>query len=433
MIPVTRTSIRLKADPRKIIVKFLGITDPSRIHPVAQYVHGLSEHEIAEELQKILADFEGRHFNLKAVFLASYHKVATVVPGAISNSAKLLIGAYFTHEYSIEASALFNPSIVPHPDQEDLNKDELRFLMSLRATGEGHISSISFQTGIVAATGEVKLDHQANKLSIGEKHPPTQLKQNKDAGSTEAIPNFTTADYDLSFPSEISINSRVLFPQTPVESNGIEDVRFVLFEDGEERCYYGTYTAYNGREIQPHLISTEDFTTFKIRAFRGAGASNKGMALFPEKINGRYAMVGRQGGRNLSIMYSEDLLTWEDYELLQQPQRGWEMLQMGNCGSPVKTDKGWLLLTHAVGPMRKYVLSFTLLELEHPERVIASLDQPFMSTNEEEREGYVPNVLYTCGLLEHQGQLVIPYAMSDSSISIALVRTKEVLKELLGE
>ncbi|MEZ4932410.1 MAG: glycoside hydrolase family 130 protein [Saprospiraceae bacterium] len=418
MISIKRTPIRLKADPKKVIIKSLDFGDPARSEPVINFVLGLSEQQAAEQLQNILEEFEHRHYDLKKVFLENFDRQVPLTSAGLETMPtlkKLLIGAYFTHEYSNESAALFNPSIVPHPDQSGLGEGELRFILSLRAVGEGHISSISFQTGIVTADGEVTLDQRADKLSTG------QVSSKK-----------AEAQYDLHFSADIPLSGRVLFPQSAAESNGMEDARFVQFFDNGESRYYGTYTAYNGRAIQPHLIETTDFQNFKIRPFQGSAASNKGMALFPEKINGHYAMVGRQGGRNLSIMYADDLLIWDDHQLLQTPQRDWEMLQMGNCGSPIKTDKGWLLLTHAVSAMRKYTLSFTLLDLEHPERVLASLEQPLLSPNAEEREGYVPNVLYTCGLLLHNGNLIIPYAMSDSSISFAVVGVEEVLAAMLG-
>jgi predicted GH43/DUF377 family glycosyl hydrolase len=416
MLSIKRTPIRLKADPKKVIIKSLDFGDPARSEPVINFVLGLSEQQAAEQLQNILEEFEHRHYDLKKVFLENFDRQVPPTSAGfktLPTLKKQLIGAYFTHEYSNESAALFNPSIVPHPDQSGLDEGELRFILSLRAVGEGHISSIAFQTGIVTADGEVTLDQRADKLSTG------QVSSKK-----------AEAQYDLHFPADIPLSGRVLFPQSAAESNGMEDARFVQFFDNGESQYYGTYTAYNGRAIQPHLIETTDFQNFRIRPFQGSAASNKGMALFPEKINGRYAMVGRQGGRNLSIMYADDLLVWDEHQLLQTPQRDWEMLQMGNCGSPIKTEKGWLLLTHAVGAMRKYTLSFTLLDLEHPERVLASLEQPLLSPNAEEREGYVPNVLYTCGLLLHQGNLIIPYAMSDSSISFAVVGVDEVLAEL---
>lgn len=418
MLSIKRTPIRLKADPKKVIIKSLDFSDPTRSEPVINFVLGLSDQQVAEQLQTILEEFEHRHFDLKKVFLENFDRQVPPTSAGfetLPKLKKLLIGAYFTHEYSNESAALFNPSIVPHPDQSGLDEGKLRFILSLRAVGEGHISSIAFQTGIVTADGEVALDQRADKLSTGQ-----------------VFSKKAEAQYDLHFSADIPLSGRVLFPQSAAESNGMEDARFVQFFDNGESRYYGTYTAYNGHVIQPHLIETTDFQNFKIRPFQGSAASNKGMALFPEKINGRYAMVGRQGGRNLSIMYADDLLVWDEHQLLQTPQRDWEMLQMGNCGSPIKTDKGWLLLTHAVGAMRKYTLSFTLLDLEHPEQVLASLEQPLLSPNAEEREGYVPNVLYTCGLLLHNGNLIIPYAMSDSSISFAMGGVEEVLAAMLG-
>jgi len=381
---------------------------------VAQYVAKLEESAAMAQLMAILDNFEERHFNLKGAFMDNFARVTAYVPvGDLSFTKKLLLGAYFTHEYSIQAAALFNPSIVPHPDQSGLSFGDLRFVMSLRATGEGHISSIVFQTGVVNAAGDIALDPVSSKLTCGQ---PA-------AGVADGC-------YNLTFDPDTPLSSRVLFPHSDAESNGMEDARFVQFTDKEKKWYLGTYTAYNGRAIHPHLIETLDFQHFKIKPFTGKAASDKGFALFPEKVQGKYAMIGRQGGRNLSIMFSDDLCHWDDYRPLQQPQRGWEMLQMGNCGSPVKTPQGWLLLTHAVGPMRKYVLSLTLLDLHDPGKVLASLERPLLSPNHEEREGYVPNVLYTCGMLAHGGRLVIPYAMSDNAISFATVVTDEVLTEL---
>jgi predicted GH43/DUF377 family glycosyl hydrolase len=414
MINIKRTDIRLKADPRKVILKFLDFGHAARFEPVVQYVAKMEESAAMAQLMAILDNFEERHFNLKGAFMDNFARVAAYVPvGDLSFTKKLLLGAYFTHEYSIQAAALFNPSIVPHPDQSGLTFGDLRFVMSLRATGEGHISSIVFQTGVVNAAGDIALDPVSPKLSCGK---PA-------AGVADSC-------YNLTFDPDTPLSSRVLFPHSAAEANGMEDARFVQFTDKEKKWYLGTYTAYNGRAIHPHLIETLDFQHFKIRPFTGKAASDKGFALFPEKVQGKYAMIGRQGGRNLSIMFSDDLCHWDDYSPLQQPQRGWEMLQMGNCGSPVKTPQGWLLLTHAVGPMRKYVLSVTLLDLNDPGKVPAGLERPLLCPNEEEREGYVPNVLYTCGMLAHGGRLVIPYAMSDNAISFATVETDEVLAEL---
>ncbi|MFZ2898356.1 MAG: glycoside hydrolase family 130 protein [Saprospiraceae bacterium] len=410
---VNRTDIRLHADPRKVILRFLDFGRAERFEPVVRFVLDMDETAAEYQLQKVFAEFEHRHFDLKGAFLNNYERLRQFVTGETTLAKKLLIGSYFTHEYSVEASALFNPSIVPHPDQTGLGAGELRFVMSLRATGEGHISSIAFLTGVIGAGGDVALDPMPAKITTGR------------------ISGQEGLNYTVNFDPAIPLPSRLLFPHSGSETNGMEDARFVHFNDGAESRYLGTYTAYNGRAIRPQLIETRDFLHFHIRPFEGNAASDKGMAIFPEKINGQYAMVGRQGGRSLSIMYSHDLYRWDHFSPLQHPRRDWEYLQMGNCGSPTKTPQGWLLLTHAVGPMRKYVLSASLLDLEHPEKVIASLDQPLLSPNAEEREGYVPNVLYTCGLLEHNGTLFIPYAMSDSAIGFATARTEYLIQELL--
>jgi predicted GH43/DUF377 family glycosyl hydrolase len=473
MIPVHRTDLRLKADARKVLLRFLDFGNPARFEPVIRYVLELEEGEADVRYQAICRDFEHRHFDLESVFMEHFERLSGYVPLPVSRTKELLIGAYFTHEYSIQSAALFNPSIVPHPDQTGLRPGELRFILSLRATGEGHISSIAFLTGIVGANLDIHLDADAMKLVRGKRSAHQlfqkgglarklpvqgegaalflqQLPEEFTAGEalkevnalesghgldlsalTDYLRDYFDTHYDLEFPKDSPIESRILFPASRAESNGMEDARFVQFADEKGKYFLGTYTAYNGRAICPHLIETNDFQYFKVRPLGGKAASDKGMALFPEKINGRYAMVGRQGGRSLSIMYADDLYHWDTYAPLQHPQRHWEMLQMGNCGSPVKTPRGWLLLTHAVGPMRKYVLSMSLLDLHNPERVIASLEQPLLSPSEEEREGYVPNVLYTCGMLEHRGNLVIPYAMSDSAIGFARVETAAILDALL--
>lgn len=473
MIPVRRTSIRLKANPRRVLPRFLGFSDAGRFEPVIRHVSGMEEQAVEAQLEGICSEFESRHINLRALFEAHYQRARAFVPvDGLSPARQLLIGAYFTHEYSVEAAALFNPSIVPHPDQSELEPGALRFILSLRAVGEGHISSAAFKTGIVSASGGLWLDPSAPLLSSGEvvSQPLSRDFVARRIGGNggidrevlNALPEYFTEaealkvigrlektsgqglgpakariaevfnrNYSLEFEEDTPLSSRIIFPRSDSESNGMEDVRFVRFREGDKTLYLGTYTAYNGRAIYPQLLETEDFRSFRIRPFYGKAAAGKGMAFFPEKINGKYAMVGRQDGRNLTLMYSDNLYFWDSYELLQQPQREWELLQMGNCGSPVKTPQGWLLLTHAVGPMRKYVLSLTLLSLEDPSIVLASLGQPLLSPNEEEREGYVPNVLYTCGMMQHRENLIIPYAMSDSSISFAVVETEEVIKALL--
>lgn len=472
MIPIQRTNLRIKADPRKVVLRFLKFASPDRFESVVHYVLGLEDAVVEAQLQEVYAEFQSRHFDLKAAFLENYEKLAFFITEEPPMAKKLLIGAYFTHEYATEAAALFNPSIVPHPDQQGLKEGELRFILTLRSTGEGHISSITFQTGLISADGQISMDPTDHRLHTGQKVEDISLdksfvlrRMESEGGinslvsdklperfterealalidhleqahklelssDKEHISHIFDHNYDLKFKSDTPISSRVIFPNSRSESNGMEDARFVFFSDGEEKVYLGTYTAYNGRAIRPQLIETKDFQYFRIRPLYGKAATDKGMALFPEKINGKYAKIGRQGGRNLTVMYSDDLHFWEEHKLLQQPARSWEILQMGNGGSPLKTPYGWLLLTHAVGPMRKYVLSFTLLDLHQPEIVLGSLSQPLLSPNEEERNGYVPNVLYTCGLLQHRENLIIPYAMSDSAVSFAVVETEALIREL---
>jgi predicted GH43/DUF377 family glycosyl hydrolase len=417
MINVQRSDIRLKADPAKVILKMLDFGNPARTAPVITQVAQLEPAEVQEQLQLLEQLFAHRHYDLRDRWQQHFELLRQREGGSwppFSRQQQQLIGAYFTHEYSVQAAALFNPSIVPHPDQSGLQPGELRFVMSLRATGEGHISSIAFRSGIVDAGGHVRLLPAEARLWAGK----------KEAAGAEG------AAYDVRFPPALDLSSRILFPQSPTESNGMEDLRLLRFEDQGSMTYLGTYTAYDGRSIRPQLLETDDFLHFRIRPLRGLAASDKGMAIFPEKIGQRYAMIGRQGGRSLSIMYADTLYEWNSYQTLQQPQRSWELLQMGNCGSPVRTPQGWLLLTHAVGPMRRYVLAATLLDLDDPQRVIASTPLPLLMPNEEEREGYVPNVLYSCGMLLHGEKLVIPYAMSDSSVSFATVTLSELLASL---
>lgn len=413
---ILRSNFRLFADPTKVLLRFLNFGNPERITPVADYIDDLNEDDAERLLQEILDDFHHRHTDIKATFEKNYYRVAEYTPGRFSQQKKLLLGAYFTHEYAVQAAALFNPSIVQHPNQKRLNPDELRVLMSLRSTGEGHISSIAFMEGIIRADGNIDWDQQPSPLQSG-----TIIRK--------LSPENT--DYDVHFDDETPLSGRILFPHADVESNGMEDLRLVCFEGDSDKRYLGTYTAYNGRAIRPQWLETDDFKQFSVRTMTGLAASDKGMALFPAKIDGQYVMIGRQGGRELSIMYSHDRYHWDKYQPLQGPSRAWEMLQMGNCGSPIKTPEGWLLLTHAVGAMRKYVLSMSLLDLDNPAKVIASLEEPLMSPNKEEREGYVPNVLYTCGMMAHKDRLIIPYAMSDLAISVAQVDIKDVLAALL--
>jgi len=308
---------------------------------------------------------------------------------------------------------LFNPSIVLHPDQSKLKNGECRFILSLRATGEGHISSIVFRSCILDSDCNVIFEDSSKYITA-----PTKVFINK-------------MNYELSYDSEIDISERIIFPLTPDESNGIEDARFVKFSGFDNDTYFATYTAYDGKNFVSKLLRTNEFTQFQVKTLIGSKSKNKGMALFPRKINGKYAMLSRQDGECNFIMYSDDLYNWNSKEILAIPEHPWELVQMGNCGSPIETDEGWLVITHGVGPVRKYSISAILLDLNDPTKMIGRLKQPILDPNKMEREGYVPNVVYSCGGIIHNDQLVLPYAVSDYLTSFAFVNLKELLQELI--
>ncbi len=432
-------------------------------------------------LAQVLAEFKTRHQRLYAYFLMRFEFVRHLLPTdqPLSDERKLLIGAYFTHEYSLEAAALFNPSIVPHPDQTNLPTGSLRFVLSLRATGEGHISSITFRTGTIDGQGKILVDTPSRFVTTPDHIPPisyhkgifwrqlqemglfdtiteTILKslgdnftveeliqeilnlrryaqhRNTDFDRTASrILNLAKSNYEVAYSPEQPLTERVIFPNAPSESNGIEDARFVRFvEDDGVVTYIATYTAYDGRVTIPQLLETSDFLRFRVCTLNGPEVQNKGMALFPRRVKGQYVMLSRQDGENLYIMYSDDLHFWHTKTPLLKPTYSWEFLQIGNCGSPIETEAGWLVINHGVGPMRKYSIGAFLLDLEDPSRVIGRLTQPLLSPDETEREGYVPNVVYSCGSLIHAGRLILPYAMSDSASSFATVSLADLLKAM---
>ncbi len=471
---ITKNSIRLHASSKKVITYFLYLPGNNRIRNVVKRVEDLKEEDVDGCMEKVMKDFAGRHRNIERVFLNHFSRIEDQYESSLihlSSKKKLLLGAFFTKEYSIQAAALFNPSIVPHPDQQFLKLGEQRFIMSLRATGEGHISSIVFQTGIVDNKTNITLDSASGYFTALQKKSDTEYtkdfirkcaasKLDFDESILDVLPeSFSAAEanhvfksiqsdnprmidsitffetildtnYELEPSYHLPVNEKVIFPNAKAERMGMEDVRFVKFSDGEQSCYYGTYTAYDGKHIKTQLIETGDFHVFKIRSLYGNAVSDKGMALFPEKVNGKYVMISRQGGETINIMFSEDIYKWDSFQVLMEPCYTWELVQLGNCGSPVKTDKGWLLLTHGVGVMRTYVISAILLDLHDPSRIIGRLDKPLIEADESEREGYVPNVVYTCGFMLHGEQLIIPYAVSDSATAFATIRLDEILNEM---
>ncbi len=480
---LTRLPITIAGSDERVICLPFALSANANTQAVVDMVEGMPDDEVQAELDYVVQRFSHRHINLAGVFEEHYADLCRAFGRTPLESAerRQLIGAYFTSEYSIEAAALFNPSIVPHPDQSGLEEGELRFVMSLRATGEGHLSSAVFHTGVIRADQTISLDPQ-NPFSSRTRLAPDQyyikpllrrkladltasmdtvdqvlsrldeqftlrqlesviaeLRQNNEDpnGSEGAFENMlwlARSNYQVSLPPDANINDLILFPTSENEIRGIEDTRLVQFHEYDgETTYYGTFSAYNGQRSLTMLLETSDFRSVGVHTLNGACVRNKGMALFPRRINGHYTMCSRIDGRNLYIMYSDFIHFWESAQFLAGPKHPWEYQIMGNCGSPVETSEGWILLTHGVGPMREYSIGALLLDLDNPLEIRGRLKQPLQAPLESERDGYVPNVVYTCGYLLHQDHLYIPYAMADEASSIARVETAELIERLLED
>jgi len=440
----------------------------------------LDEEEVGRLLRATLDDFDHLHIDLEAIFLTHFEEASRRVdfPGPLTDERKRLVGAYFTLEYAFASAALFNPSIAPAINQEGVEPGSLQFAMSLRCVGEGHISSIVFRRGIVDAEGNItlepagpyreprrwvekrllsKLESRSRLARMGVREalldevfvrladpftmqdlravihriqatPRTVSIADEDIRRTESL---VPCDYNVEMFPDVSMNQVILFPMCEAESRGMEDMRLVRFvdEDGTMR-YYGTYTAFNGWQTRIQLVEMRTPEAAYIRALLGRCATNKGMALFPRKVGGRFMMSGRIDGENLFILQSDDVRVWDEAVLVQEPEFPWEIMQVGNCGSPIETEAGWLLLTHGVGPMRRYCIGATLLDINDPTKLIGRLDQPLVAPTDEERTGYVPNVVYSCGGLVHNGLLVIPYGISDAATGFATVPLDDVLARL---
>jgi predicted GH43/DUF377 family glycosyl hydrolase len=477
-----RTNIVLRPDPSRVFFRPFDLRNQERITRIVARITALERSEAELEAKIMLDRFRERHVKLDGFLLRRFEEVRdhVITDRPLNDWQKLLVGAYFTLEYSLEAAALFNPSIVPHPDQSGLSPGVLRFVLSLRATGEGHVSSIVFRTGLVDENGQISINPPTRFITAAEVHPnPSyekrlferklrelgvlspdaqhlmdqlgeqftfeQLNAVADEGSrggirlldgsvrrtAEDLLAVARANYEISFEPSERYSERVIFPFAPAEARGIEDARFVRFHDETGRStYYATYTAFDGRVPLPQLLETEDFARFKISTFNGPEVQNKGMALFPRKVRGHYAMLSRQDNENIYLMYSDMLHFWYDKQLLLRPTFPWEFVQLGNCGSPIETDAGWLVLTHGVGSIRRYAIGAILLDLDDPGRVTGRLPEPLLEPSPEERDGYVPNVVYSCGALVHAGRLILPYAMSDQCTSFATVPLDELLREL---
>lgn len=479
-IRIKRTATLLEPDQSRVLLRPFNPGDAQRARGIIARIVSLPEDQVGRLLDEVTAEFVRRHRQIWRLFQQRFEEVRDVlsINEEFSEQRKLLIGSCFLAEYSLESAALFNPSIVPHPEQSDLPPGALRFILSLRATGEGHISSITFRTGIVYADHRIEIlgtsgfltePRQipnsryekelfkrklvelglANEFTCSVMHqledwfeletlrasidaelkrsPQSQgLLEHKD--TADAVWMVAKSNYEVQFQPEQQLWERIIFPSTPSQRNGIEDARFVRFRnDDGTHVYYATFTAYDGQVVMPELVETSDFLRFRFITLNGPAAQNKGMAIFPRKIGGQYAMLSRQDNESIYIMYSDNIHFWNDRTVILKPEFSWELIQIGNCGSPIETDAGWLVLSHGVGPLRKYCIGAFLLDREDPTKVIGRLRDPLLGPDQNEREGYVPNVVYTCGSLLHNGELIIPYGLADHATTFATVSVNELL------
>ncbi|MFC1758250.1 glycoside hydrolase family 130 protein [Planctomycetota bacterium] len=478
---VRRDDTVLKPDQSRVLLRPFNPGDSQRVGRIISRIMSLPEAQVGPLLDDVTAEFAYRHQQLREMLLERFEQIRQEYDpeGNLTEQRRLLIGSYFLAEYSLESAALFNPSIVPHPDQTGLLPGTLRFILSLRATGEGHISSITFRTGVIQANGEIEVMDAAGTLTeprhipnpsyekdlfvrklcelglggeftnrvldrLGDSFAMDELQCGIDAevdqerqadgvleedqNAAHGIWMLARSNYEVQFQPEQKLSERILFPATPSQSNGIEDARFVRFqnEDGGH-IYYATFTAFDGKVIMPEMVETVDFLRFRFITLNGPAAQNKGMAMFPRKIGGRYAMLARQDNESIYLSLSDNIHFWDEHRPLLKPIFPWELIQIGNCGSPIETDAGWLVLSHGVGPLRKYCIGAFLLDRDDPSRVIGRLPVPLLQPNENERKGYVPNVVYTCGALRHKRDLIIPYGLADHATGFATVRLAEVL------
>ena len=425
MVDLVQHELRLHADPSRVVVRPFHLAwqasgpDIERVSKLVDNIIALDLRTVRSEMGIVLNDFADRHWQLERVFDDRYLQIEAALKldgNNLRRQTKRLIGAYFCHEYSYAAAALMNPSVVRHPDQSGLQTGSVRILLSLRAVGEGHISTIAFREGIISAGRQLSL------LPAPPFATAAMLaKAEAEAGSVAVYRH-----------RESSISGTVIFPITEAQRNGLEDLRLVEFahDKGKEE-WIGTYTAYSGRDIRSELLRTRDFRDFTLTPIKGGAGRNKGMALFPRKIDGQYMMIGRQDGKNLYLLRSDNLDEWEGGELLLEPKFPWELVQIGNCGAPIELDEGWLVLTHGVGAMRKYAIGAALLDKADPSKVIGRTASPILSAADEDREGYVPNVVYTCGAIRAGDDLFLPYGVADSSVCFAFVAISDILSQMV--
>jgi len=480
---VKRTGVVLRPNNTRVVFRPFEFTNEERVLKVIARIMARSEADVDALLEEVMLQFRGRHQRIRDFFLLRFNQVKQylLTDLEISGSRQLLIGSYFTHEYALESAALFNPSMVWHPDQSGLPEGSRRFILSLRATGEGHISSITFRSGVIDAQNKLQIDEPTRYVTAPEAVPDArydkalfrhklfelglanrfadrvlerlsdqftfdqleeqlhlfkhqhqhQVEQLEHRPTIQGILALAKSNYEIQYTPEHHLSERIVFPSSPTERNAIEDARFVQFHDDDGSThYYATYTAYDGKVILPQLLQTDDFLHFKLSTLNGPEVRNKGFALFPRKVRGHYAMLSRQDNENIFLMYSDQIHFWYTKELVMKPTYPWEYVQLGNCGSPIETEAGWLVLSHGVGPMRKYSIGAFLLDLQDPGKVIGRLAEPLLEPNANEREGYVPNVVYSCGGLLHGRELIVPYAMADYASTFATVALEDVLANM---
>jgi predicted GH43/DUF377 family glycosyl hydrolase len=480
-IHIKRSATIVKPDQTRVLLRPFNPGDAERAGRIFSRIMSLPEEQVGPLVDEVCSEFSQRHRQIRQTFLARFEQIREVLSldEEVSEQRRLLIGSYFLAEYSLESAALFNPSMVPHPDQTGVPPGALRFVLSLRATGEGHISSITFRTGLVHPGSSIEVEPPVGFLTeprqvpnpvyekalfvrklfelgfhsdltrrvmsrLGESFAVAELRaslevevrrsllsdgmSHEDQDAAHGIWMLARSNFQVQFEPDQQLSDRILFPATPSQRNGIEDARFAHFrnEDGGY-VYYATFTAYDGRVVMPQLVETSDFLLFRFNTLNGPAAENKGMAIFPRKINGLFAMISRQDNENIFLMFSDNVHFWYERKALLKPVFPWELIQIGNCGSPIETDAGWLVLSHGVGPMRQYCIGAFLLDRDDPSKVIGRLREPLLRPNENEREGYVPNVVYSCGALVHNGELIIPYGLADHAAGFATVPLDEVL------
>lgn len=485
-IKIKRHNLKFTPDAKRVVTRFFD-NGEARTKQLIHRILEFSDEQVEENLNQTFSEFKGRHRNLKKIFklhCSNFERLITQMGidySGLTENQKMLIGSYSTMEYSLESAALFNPSMIEDLDQTFLKEGEKRVVISFRATGEGHLSSIVFRKGILDKNNKLHVKKVQNHIDLPEigykmsydkerfvrkmqeikiadvyiheimddlperfeyyefKTAVRKLLENNsiDEGKKTALNEMTwlvDSYYDLQFSDESDISERVIFPNSPEESRGIEDARFVTFtEENGEETVFATYTAYNGHTIIPKLLSTQDFINYRIMPIHGNAAQNKNFALFPTKIKGKYAMLARIDGYNNYIMFSDRITLWSNPIKIQEPQFDWNLTQVGNCGPPICTDEGWLILTHGVGPMRRYCIGAALLDLDDPTKMIGQLREPLLSPSKEEREGYVPNVVYSCGGIIHNEHLILPYAVSDYASSYATVKLAPLLKQIIKD